>query len=774
VNVVRKTAELQPFALVEGSATGRLHLLMGQREALQPEFLATWENLARHFETAGLEAWADAVLNLVHVNAGPACLIAYWELSRLAAGDHGITPLLVAAESAAEICRAAGADAATASLKTMPVAARRFGSGAALTRWWRAMERLARQAPESLVLAASRMAEIVGPGTVEAFENFVAAGLRAASGNKARRITFFSLRDELAQRLITRDHGAVTLLEIEVELKAFITALWGHSPLLRALPAVTSHEPQRRVSIAGPVIRLPETFRGVRDEAVRALFRAATAHAQAHLVLGRYPFSVGKLKPIQLALVNLVEDARIEFLAMRQLPGLRRLWSPYHVAVPSGVAAASNLLARLSRALFDPAFEDDNSFVTKGRATFADALPRIDDPAISREIGMLLGNDLGQMRVQFNPKTYVVEPIYRDDGLGLWDFGEHAPPSGETIEVASEAVRIEQKETSDSDKVETDLEAKQESLGRARPRAPDQRGIIIARYPEWDREHGIERPEWTVVREVPAHLGDPRLIEEALDRAEVLRNRVGQLVRGVKIGRTVRLNRQHDGHDLDIDAMLDAGIALRTGEEPDPRVFRSSTAVFRDLSVLLLVDISESTRDRLASGVSVLDVERLAVAVLAEAMERLGDPFCLLAFASDGRDDVKMTMIKSFGQIYDRNCMARLAGLKSGLSTRLGTALRHAGRVIGEAQSGRRLVIVLTDGEPSDIDVSDPLDLVEDARRAAVGLHSAGIDTYGVVLGKGGGEGSSRIFGRGNTMMVHRIEDLPSRLSELYFRLARR
>ena len=83
-------------------------------------------------------------------------------------------------------------------------------------------------------------------------------------------------------------------------------------------------------------------------------------------------------------------------------------------------------------------------------------------------------------------------------------------------------------------------------------------------------------------------------------------------------------------------------------------------------------------------------------------------------------------------------------------------------------------MIVLTDGEPSDIDVSDPLDLVEDARRAAVGLHAAGIDAYGVVLGQTGMHAASRMFGRGKTMMVHRVEDLPDRRRELYFRLARR
>ena len=189
--------------------------------------------------------------------------------------------------------------------------------------------------------------------------------------------------------------------------------------------------------------------------------------------------------------------------------------------------------------------------------------------------------------------------------------------------------------------------------------------------------------------------------------------------------------------------------------------------------MLLLLDTSKSTRDRLASGASILDVEQLAVAILAEAMSALGDPFCLLAFASNGRDDVEMTSVKAFDETYDRACISRLAGLSSGLSTRLGTALRHAGEVISHARSFRKLVIVLTDGEPSDID-TDPLDLIEDASRASLGLKSRGIDGFGVVLDPGGISAAARIFGRGNTMLVHRVEDLPSRLSELYFRLARR
>jgi nitric oxide reductase NorD protein len=755
-------------------AIRRAHLLMRQRDALRPLFRTAWDNLAGRFEADELEGWAAGVLALADVNAGPSCLVAFWELSRNHPTEQGIAALIVAAHTAANVCRHAGAQAAAAAIISVGVARRILGAGPGLARWWRTMDDLARKAPESVEPAALRMGDILAAGNIYAFESFVAAGLKLAGGDKRRRLAFFSLQDELARRLVERAAAGVGFAETERQTKAFVTALWGRPPLLRSFPGDTGQAPQRRVGIAGPLIRMPEIYRGVQGEAAYSLYKAAAAHAQAHLVFGGPRFPVGSLKPLQISLVTLIEDARIELLAMRQLPGLRKLWSPHHVAMPAGVAAAPTLLARLARALFDPSYQDDDNFVAKGRWMFEARLPRIEDPAISREIGMLLGNDLGQMRVQFNAKTYVVEPVYRDDGLGLWDFGEDAPVSGETLDLAVDAARVEQRDDPDQGLLHPDIREDESKHGRARPVAPEQRGIVIAKYPEWDRVNGVERPEWTTVREVAALSSDPRLVEEALERADVLRNRIRRLVRSVRVGRTIRLKRQLDGHDVDVDAVIDTGIALRMRTEPDPRVFRATTSKHRDLAVLLLLDISESTRDRLASGTSILEVERLAVAVLAEAMSALGDPFSMLAFASNGRDDIEMTTVKAFNEPYDRVCVGRLAGLSSGLSTRLGTALRHAGELISHARSFRKLVIVLTDGEPSDIDVADPLDLVDDARRAAVGLRARGIDGFGVVLGSGAMNSAVRIFGRGNTMLVPRVEDLPNRLSELYFRLARR
>src|SRR5260370_786117 len=93
-------------------------------------------------------------------------------------------------------------------------------------------------------------------------------------------------------------------------------------------------------------------------------------------------------------------------------------------------------------------------------------------------------------------------------------------------------------------------------VGRARPVAPDQRGVAIAEYPEWDGAHHSERPDWTTVREVAALSGDPRVFEAALDGAGVLRNRIRQLVRGVRVGRTIPLKPQLPAPTLHVHPLL--------------------------------------------------------------------------------------------------------------------------------------------------------------------------------------------------------------------------
>lgn len=753
-------------------ALARLTRLMGGRENLAAGFADTCRRLAARHGEAALEPWAGGALALVEVNAGAGALLAFWRASLELSGRLSPAALGETGLAAAALCREAGGRATLAALDAFMEIAPRLAGPAERALFWRALLALAQAAPDGVALVAAQARRLVLPGHVAAFEGFVAAGLKATGRDRARQRAFFSLEDPLALGLLARIGAGPGFAELETDLRRVLAALWGAAPLLQPLPP--GGEAPRRVNIAGPVVRLPEVFPGVAGEAARALYLAAALHAGAHLHFGNPRFPVGKFKPVQMALAGIVEDARVETLAMARYPGLRRLWAPFHVATPEGGPTLASLLARLARGLFDPAYSDPDALVGKAQDLFAAARGWIDDPALSLAIGTRLANDIGQRRLRFDARGHVVEPAYRDDGLGLWDFSDIDPEAADEVEVIVEAARIERRAGEGGPPDEAPMrEPEPEPAGRARPRAADGLGPVIATYPEWDPAAGIERPDWTSIRAVMPAAGDTGGLRHALERAGPVRARIARLVKAARVGRVARLKRQAEGHDLDIDAAIEAAIARRAGEVPDLRVFRSTALSQRDLAVLVLIDMSQSTRARLADGASVLDVEKLAVAMLAEALAALGDRFALLAFASSGRGDVRVCEVKGFGEAHDGAALARLAGLSSGLSTRLGAGLRHAGAQIARVRAFRKLILVLTDGEPSDIDASGE-DLVQDARRVVLQLRSQGIDTFGVTLDPAGVGSGPAIFGKANSMPVRRVEELPARLSELYFRLARR
>ena len=753
------------------SAVDRLRAMARQRPILAGGLGAA---LARHEGMAGgaLEAWAAAVLALANVNAGPGALLSSARIaSSLPRGDAGaLAEAVVGLESAAEVCRRAGAGAARAALEARYDLAARFAAPATGPEaiWWRALVALSREAPEAVSTAARSSARIIAACGTAGFEAFVGAGLRATRDTNGR-LAFFALQDKAAQRVLDRLSGQVTFATLRPQMRAYATALWARPFVLQEVPP--GAETPRRATFSPAAVHIPDALPGVTREDAPALYRAMVAHATAHLALGGARRDPGSLKPVQIAIIGLIEDARVEALAMRRFPGLFRLWAPYHTVEPSHLKTAPLILARLARGLFDPAYADDDAIVSKARAMFF-AEPDLEDDGLSRRIGSILGNDIGQMRIQFNPKIFVIEPAYRDDNVGLWLLPP--PPCDadqQALDLPIETARVERR-PEDGGRSEPD---EAEGTGRARLVAPDDDGMVVAHYPEWDRAAGLERPDWTTIRVVEAPRGATRALEAALESDTGLRRRVERLVRAARVGRPTRLKRQPDGLDLDLDAAVDAARALRTGEIPDERIHLRKVFRTRDLATLVLIDVSESTRDRVpALGQRVIDIEKIAVTLLAQAMDAANDTFALRAFASDGRDKVRYTRLKEFDGSFDGAALARLAGLEPGLSTRLGAALRHAGSEIAPVAATRKIVIVLTDGAPSDIDIGDPADLVEDARRAVLGLHADGVDTFGITLDPSGQGAGAAVFGHANHMPVRRIEELPTRLSALYFRVARR
>ncbi|MHA1600740.1 MAG: nitric oxide reductase activation protein NorD [Alphaproteobacteria bacterium] len=729
--------------------------------------------------------------------AFPGALAARWlracrKLTQAGYGDPVVTAYVRSAPGIAEILgpdiaielvdpvsaitirakRKAGEQFPGAALK----AAERLKNEQLFRSWLGVVERFAALAPESVAPVFESMDKLLSALNVSRLEAWMLAGVRSGGGDAERRLRFFTFADPQATRWLHRESGDLVFADMERRLKAYLIALWRlRVPIREPSPSATGQS-RRRVSFDRGLILLPPSFPGYRGPQAEEIFRASLAHVAAHFMYSPEKFPLRSLKPLQVAIVSLIEDARVEHLAMREFPGLRRLWLPFHIAQATGMPTAPSLLARLARALIDPGYEDASGWVSKGRERFFAREDDWENPQLSREIGNLLGNDLGQMRVQFDPRAYVVEPPYRDDNMGLWDLDDPDLTEFEEAELLFESVRFERQE--DDDVSPPDRERKSESeedeVNRAAlsPEAYQEEGIPVARYPEYDYVTGRERAEWTTIVEYQPKPGPASLIERILEDRHDIVNRITSLIRSARVGRTERLKRQAEGEYLDIDACIEAVVSRKIGVTPDPHVYSTMDRRHRDLSVLVLLDISESTKDKiLGSTTTVLDLERQATALLAHAMAGLGDPFAIAAFCSNRREEVRYYRIKDFAVPYDAMARSLLAGLEGGLSTRIGAAIRHAGADLAGQSSHRRLLLIVTDGEPSDVDVTDQKYLVEDARKAVQSLAADGIDTFCVGLDSGGDSYLTRIFGRRNVVQIDRLERLPERLPMLYFRL---
>lgn len=749
----------------------RLSAALRGHEDLSTAFHAAKAALQRRGDIGDhLGPWDEVLLGLMDANLGDLAVHAYLRVSETWPAARPVADVVAIGRTVRLIGREAGSRGALAFLNELPKVLSRLPTSADLAAALEAMVQLAQAAPDAVMLVLGRLERLLAQSNGADFGAWISGGLRAASKSAARRRAYFGLDDPLSVRLLALGRSGGEFTRLERRLAANMRALWNRDPRFRRLAVPDQLPVPRRASLVGGVIGLPDSFPGFTEARAEKLYRAAIAHAGAHFSHSTVRFPVGQLKPLQIALVSLIEDARVENLAARDMPGLRRLWLTFHTARPTDTITAAGLMMRLSRALLDPDYVDDDGLVGKGRRLFAAASRRWQDPAISREIGGLLGNDIGQMRLQFNARTYVVEPAYRDDNVALWDFGDQPDAPSEDIELNVDTVRVERRQDEDGDEVDGSAPPDESRRVRA-AQATRLGGVPTVCYPEWDHAAGIERPDWTTVIEADAQVIRPVEAGHQPAATANVMQRIVALTRDASIGRRQRLRGQWDGDTVDIDACIALTIEKRAGQWPDPRAYQRDMPGPRDLAVLLLLDLSQSTADRDRHGRSALDVEKQAAAVMATAVAQAGDSIAVHGFNSDGRERVRYLRIKGFDEPMDEVVRARLAGLASSHSTRLGTALRHAGEALAQRRAFRRVLVVLTDGEPSDIDVQDPVYLAEDARRVLQQLRRRGIDTFAFGMGSGPFHQLDRIFGERRALRTPRIEVLPARVMRLYSEL---
>lgn len=229
---------------------------------------------------------------------------------------------------------------------------------------------------------------------------------------------------------------------------------------------------------------------------------------------------------------------------------------------------------------------------------------------------------------------------------------------------------------------------------------------------------------------------------------------------------------QQDGSDLDLDAYLRFAAERRQGLVPgEPGLYRDLRAGRRDLACLLLADLSLSTDAAVNDEMRVIDVIRDSLFLFSEALAAAGDRFALCGFSSKRREHVRFHTLKAFDEAYDAAVRGRIQATRPGYYTRMGAAVRHATALLAREPAGRRLLLLLTDGKPNDLDRYEGRFGLEDTRKALLEARKAGLDTFCVTVDEKARDYLPHLFGPAGYVVVRRPGELPRHLPALYARL---
>jgi nitric oxide reductase activation protein len=282
------------------------------------------------------------------------------------------------------------------------------------------------------------------------------------------------------------------------------------------------------------------------------------------------------------------------------------------------------------------------------------------------------------------------------------------------------------------------------------------------KYPEWDVHARGYRRDWCTVQEMEPP--QKTVSQPNVPDATGLRRPLSRIAKGLD-----RCQRQMHGDEVDIDAAINAHIELVAGSTPDEAIYVDSLPRRRDLSVLILLDISGSVATAGAEGRTVHELQRAAAAALAGALHGLGDRVALYAFNSQGRSMVQLVPVMRFGAPFGPASMRRLHSLEPGAYSRLGAAIRHGAAVL-EDQGGtsRRLLVVLSDGLAYDHGYERHYGAA-DARRALSEARRRGTGSLCLTIGAGTEIESLRyIFGSAAYAAVSRPSQLDRVIGPLF------
>jgi len=497
-------------------------------------------------------------------------------------------------------------------------------------------------------------------------------------------------------------------------------------------------------------------------------------------------------------LLALAEDFRIDRALFHALPGLAQdadrilseTYGRYRADAPGGGVPTSPAGVRAHAAAFPfglrlLADDDLAGALEQILAPLAEpgtAADRV--PAVARGLGELLGPLWGQDQEEGAGEldlTGVPYPPFHDHLLlgctlaaratatTAGQAGPMAPRPGEAIDLPGSLHPMEvieglemafrdQAREQELLLLDDDEEADEEEV-------PGQQSIT---YDEWDYKAGDHKRHFVRVRVRELPLGDATFVRETLARYQ---GEVGLIRRQFERLRPDRIKRyfgQLDGDELDLDALIEALVDRQAGAPMSDRVFIRRDKKERDVAVLFLLDMSDSTDQLVDDHRRVIDVEKEGLVILAEAIGQLDDQYAMVGFSSRGRNLVDVFVIKDFDDDYDESVAARIGGIDPRDYTRLGAALRYGTDRLAAIPAAARLLVLLSDGRPYDMGYGDLRYATEDTKMALNEARRQGVNAFCITVDPEGPAYLDDLFGPNRYTVIQNVGHLPTKLPRIY------
>jgi len=750
---------------------------------------STFQEASHVMSPAGLETYLDGAKGLCNLGRGTDLVISYLQVMPMVAKECGEDIIVDCTNAALKLSSMTSGEVISLLFNSLPTASRRLGDAQLLRGYLTLIHQMSGTAARGLRPMLSHMDELLSKLTLSGLRRWANFGAQAYRRDFNNLTAYFNLESKDSKAVLQKERRGVLFIDTQRKLNFYLRALWGRDFFMRPTGAdYTDFRPY----IEAHIIHMPDAVDNFGDIPGLELYRATAAHMAAHLCYTKSRISAEQLSPAQMFFIAFIEDARVEYKAIAEFPGLKKLWRSLLDAEYEGDVEHPTMivLERLALMLLDVSVTCDDEELNAFAARFhSEVGENKDNNTFSWHMGVELFNLFIARKAV--PSLRILERIripYRDDNRYVWEFEEFSWEKGieyiaasqaqvrKTVSVMEMANEVDCELAGDDAQeiwtcpsemfpYEDDLENTKsfnEMWGKEPVSDP-------FHYQEWDYQIQLHRPDWVTIYERRQPKGNPEDVEKILTEHKPIAHRIKQIIDLLTPEGVQRVRNMEDGDEIDINAAIDAMVAIRMGEQPNPRITMRNVLMNRDLAVVVLMDLSESTNETVqGSDKTILQLTREAATLVATAINGIGDPFALHGFASDGRHDVQYYRFKDFNQHFDDEAKARLAGMQGGLSTRMGAAMRHAGQHLLKQPERRKLLLLVTDGEPADIDERDPQHLRHDTKKAVEELYSKGILTYCLTLDPHADSYVKRIFGANNYTVIDNVQRLPEQLPVLF------